>query len=135
MSQKEKEKYKKIEGYFTTTGYIEPTTLKQALNSPEKEAWLKAVHNELRQLIQMGTFKAIDRTKIQKSNRIPLTIKWVFKRKIDKNGNISKYKARLVVRGFEQKYGIDYFETFATGAKPTTWRLLLALAAYYDLEV
>jgi transposase len=121
--------------YANTDGYIEPKTLKQALNSPEREYWLKAVHEELKQIIRKGTFKAVDKLKVAKSNRIPLTVKWVFKRKIDKNGNIDKYKARLCVRGFKQKYGVDYFETFALGAKPATWRILFALAAYYDWEI
>jgi len=59
----------------------------------------------------------------------------VFKTKLDKNGFIDKYKARWVAKGFQQKYGIDYIETFSNTVKPMVFRALFALAAFKDLEI
>ena len=59
----------------------------------------------------------------------------MFKTKRGKIGEILKYKARLCFRGDRQKYGIDYQLVFAPTVKYQTLRTLLALAAYYDLEI
>ena len=58
---------------------------------------------------------------------------WKIKRKAD--GTVDRYKARLVAQGFSQKQGIDYTEAFAPVAKMSSIRLLLAWAAYQDLEI
>lgn len=63
----------------------------------------------------------------------PLKTKWVFRIKPNEDGKPSKYKARLVVKGFLQKYGIDYEETFAPVAKLTTIRIVLAVGVQTGL--
>ena len=51
------------------------------------------------------------------------------------DGTIDKYKARLVVKGFRQKEGLDYFDTYSLVTRITSIRLLIALAAIYSLEI
>jgi len=67
--------------------------------------------------------------------RKPVSCKWVFKIKQGVNGEVERYKARLVARGFTQTYGVDYNETFAPVAKFTSIRCILALAALEDMEI
>jgi hypothetical protein len=59
----------------------------------------------------------------------------VLRKKFGPDGHIRRHKARLVIRGFEQTYGIDYFATFASVVRYTTLRALLAKAAAESLEV
>ena len=110
----------------------EPNTLKQALKTLEADQWLQAMLKELRQLLQKGTFRFVRRSLLKKR---PITCRWVLKRKLNQKGQVSKYKARLVTRGFQQVPGVDYTETFASTSIPPTWRILLALAALLDWEI
>ena len=61
--------------------------------------------------------------------------KWVFKKKLNATGNVEKYKARLVVKGYSQVEGIDFGEIFSTVAKLTSIRVILYLTTTFDLEV
>ena len=51
------------------------------------------------------------------------------------DGSIDKFKARLVIQGFKQRHGIDYFDTYAPVARISTIRLLIALASIHDLVI
>jgi hypothetical protein len=55
--------------------------------------------------------------------------KWVYKVKHNSNGSISRYKVRLVAKGYAQTHGIDYEETFAPLAKMATMRVVITVAA------
>ena len=58
--------------------------------------------------------------------------KWVYKTKHDSQGNIERYKARLVAKGFMQRERIDYNETFSPVSCKVSFRIIMALVAYYD---
>ena len=59
----------------------------------------------------------------------------VYRQKVNKKGKIIKLKARLMIHGFLQVEGINYFDTFASITIPLTWRILLALAVINDWEI
>ena len=62
-------------------------------------------------------------------------LKWVFRNKLDKEGNVVRNKARLVVKGYFQQEGIDYEETFAPVARLEAVRIFLAYAAHKNFDV
>ena len=64
-----------------------------------------------------------------------ISCKWIFKKKYYLNDSIDKYKARLVIRDFNQNKGVDYFDTYSLVTKIATIRTLIALAAIHDLVV
>ncbi|GKB02969.1 zinc finger, CCHC-type containing protein, partial [Tanacetum coccineum] len=65
----------------------------------------------------------------------PLGCKWIFKRKLKVDGTIENFKERLVIQGFRQKSGIDYFDTYALVARISTIRLLIAMASIHNLII
>ena len=65
----------------------------------------------------------------QPEDRKIIGLKWVFRTKLNVDGSVNKHKARLVVKGYAQIFGVDYFDTFAPVARLDTIMLLLALVA------
>ena len=61
--------------------------------------------------------------------------KWIYKIKHAADGSIEKYKARFVARGFSQKEGIDYEETFAPVVRYTSIRTIIALASMMKMDL
>ncbi|GJR67773.1 retrotransposon protein, putative, ty1-copia subclass [Tanacetum coccineum] len=65
----------------------------------------------------------------------PLGYKWIFKNKMKADGTIDKYKARLVIKGYRQREGLYYFDSYSPVTRITSIRMVLAIAALKKLEV
>ncbi|CAI7780392.1 unnamed protein product, partial [Closterium sp. NIES-53] len=104
----------------------EPATVQQALGGEHREKWREAMDKELKVLQQRNTWKVVPIGVAQ--NKTILTGKWVFCVKTKADGTIDKFKARWVVRGFDQEHGRDFTETFAPVSRHTSLRILLAVA-------
>jgi hypothetical protein len=109
----------------------EPTSLREAMQSPEWPQWLQAAREEIDSIHAAGTWTLAPLPPDRKA----IGCKFVWKRKYRADGTIERYKARLVAKGYSQQEGIDFDETFAPVVKFSAIRVLLALAAYYDLEI
>ncbi|KAJ8107603.1 hypothetical protein ONZ43_g6683 [Nemania bipapillata] len=103
----------------------------EALRDPNSKEWLEGMKVEHQSLVDNETWTLVPRTK----DMHVLRGKWVYKLKRGPNNEITRFKARWVVRGFEQIEGIDYFETFASVVKPMSYKILFAMAAAWDLEI
>jgi hypothetical protein len=100
------------------------------LKHPFKNEWIGACDIEYQQLNHMNTWTPVPKNSIDQAEVLPL--KWVFKYKFDDQGFLSKFKARICVRGDLQP--ISSLETRATTLAARTLRTILALAAAFDLE-
>lgn len=109
----------------------EPATMKEALSGPHGAEWQAAIKSEYDSLIQNGTW----RLEPLPAGRKPVTCKWVFKTKLNPDGSVARYKARLVARGFSQRAGLDYQETFSPVVRFTSIRVLMSFVAQNDLVV
>ena len=80
---------------------------------------------EYRLIINNDIWEVVTRSK----NKSVVSSKWIYKTKHSADGSIEKYKARFVARGFTQKEGINYEETFAPIARYTSIRTIFSLAS------
>ena len=61
--------------------------------------------------------------------------KWIFRKKLKLDGSIDKFKAKHVAKGFKQTTNLDFFDTFSLVTRTTSIRLLIAIAAIFDLKI
>lgn len=109
----------------------EPKTYNEAIHAAENKHWTHAMNEEYDALVKNRTWTLVKPPTGQKI----IDNRWVFKVKQNTDGSIERYKARLVVRGFTQEYGIDYQETFSPVVKFTSIRSILALAAANKMKL
>jgi hypothetical protein len=103
----------------------EPESYTEAMRGPEASKWREAMAAE------MANHQANQTWVLGKppTDAKVIPLRWVFKRKLDSAGAVSSYKARVVVKGFHQREGLDYDEVFAPTARLDSVRALLATAA------
>ena len=99
-------------------------TQKEAYSGPDKDKYVEAEHLELKGLDAHGTFEET----YCPPGRTPITCRWVYDLKRDKEGKVVLYKARLVVHGFKQIAGIDFQKTFSSTAQLRTFRFVVSIA-------
>jgi hypothetical protein len=109
----------------------EPQNIEEALTCENSKEWECAVREEYDSILTNNTWTLVPLP----AGRKPISCKWVFKIKQGTNGEVERYKARLVARGFTQTYGVDYNKTFALVTKFTSIHCILALAALEDMEI
>ncbi|RVW59737.1 Retrovirus-related Pol polyprotein from transposon TNT 1-94 [Vitis vinifera] len=94
----------------------DPTTYDDAVRS---EKWRLAMNQEIEAIERNNTWELTDLPSGGKT----IGVKWIFKTKLNENGEVDKYKARLVAKGYSQQYGMDYVEVFAPVARLETIRI------------
>ncbi|GJZ14676.1 retrovirus-related pol polyprotein from transposon TNT 1-94 [Tanacetum coccineum] len=107
---------------------VEPKTYKDALT---QSCWIEAMQEELNEFECLEVWELVPRL----DKVMVITLKWIYKVKLDELGGILKNKARLVARGYRQEEGIDFEESFAPVARLEAIRIFLAFAAHMNMVV
>src|SRR3954463_16289746 len=107
----------------------EPTNYEEEMMSLDSAKWLEAMKSEMRSMYENKVWTLIDLP----NDRRAIKIKWIFKRKTDANNSVTIYKARIVAKGFRQVQGVDYDESFSLVSMLKSVRIMLAIAAFYEI--
>ncbi|GJU83198.1 putative ribonuclease H-like domain-containing protein [Tanacetum coccineum] len=107
---------------------VEPKNYKDALT---QACWIEAMQEELHEFERLEVWEFVP----PPDKAFVITLKWIYKVKLDELGGILKNKARLVARGYCQEEGIDFEESFAPVARLEAIRIFLAFAAHMNMVV
>ena len=107
----------------------EPTNYEEAMMSLDSVKWLKAMKSEMRSMYENKVWTLVDLP----NDRRAIKNKWIFKRKTDADSSVTIYKARIVAKGFRQVQGVDYNEIFSLVLMLKSVRIMLAIAAFYEI--
>ncbi|GJV59869.1 retrovirus-related pol polyprotein from transposon TNT 1-94 [Tanacetum coccineum] len=107
---------------------IEPKTYKEALTH---SCWIEVMQEELNEFERLEVWELVP----PPDKVMVITLKWIYKVKLDELGGILKNKARLVAHGCRQEEGIDFEESFALVARLEAVRIFLVFAAHMNMTV
>ncbi|RVW22327.1 Retrovirus-related Pol polyprotein from transposon TNT 1-94 [Vitis vinifera] len=120
-----------VDDYVLLTDGGEPESYVEAMEDENKMKWVDAMQDEMESLHENHSFELV---KLPKGKRA-LKNRWVYRVKQEEHTSQPRYKARLVVKGFNQKKGIDFDEIFSPVVKMSSIRVVLGLTASLDLEI
>ncbi|GJW94380.1 retrovirus-related pol polyprotein from transposon TNT 1-94 [Tanacetum coccineum] len=108
------------------------TNVHSNYEEPLKEScWIEAMQEELNKFERLEVWELVPHP----DHVMIITLKWIFKVKLDEMGGVLKNKARLVARGYHQEEGIDFEESFALAARLEAIRIFIAYDAYMNMIV
>ncbi|GJT87559.1 integrase, catalytic region, zinc finger, CCHC-type containing protein [Tanacetum coccineum] len=107
---------------------VEPKTYKDALT---KSCWIEAMQEELNEFESLEVWELVPRP----DKVMVITLKWIYKVKLDELGGILKNKARLVARGYRQEEEINFEESSAPVARLEAVRIFLVFVAHMNMTV
>ena len=111
--------------------FISSTEPKNPKEASTYDYWIIAMQEELNQFERNNVWELVPRP----NNQSVIGTKWIYKYKVDEQGNITRNKARLVAQGYNQEEGIDFEETFAPVARLEAIRILLAFACFHNFKL
>ncbi|GJU02064.1 retrovirus-related pol polyprotein from transposon TNT 1-94 [Tanacetum coccineum] len=101
------------------------------MDSKVAELWIEDIAEELYEFERLKVWELVP----PPDKAFVITLKWIYKVKLDELGGILKNKARLVARGYRQEEGIDFEESFAPVARLEAIRIFLVFAAHMNMVV
>ena len=107
----------------------EPTNYEEAIMSLDSVKWLDAVKSEMGSMYENKVWTLIEFP----DDRWVIKNKWIFKRKTYADSSVTIYKARIVAECFRQVQGVDYDEIFSLVSMLKSVRIMLAIAAFYEI--
>eukprot|EP00253_Pinus_taeda_P010027 PITA_10027 len=107
---------------------VEPSSFQEAT---QHQVWVDAMVEEYNSIMTNNVWEVVSRPE----DRLVVGSRWIYKIKYAANGSVGKYKARFVAKGYAQKEGIDYEETFASVARYTSIGSVIFLAAQMGWEI
>lgn len=129
-TSKEVKKPKRFSNYVALMTKLideEPSTYEEGAS---QKVWKEAMNEEYQLVMKNDAWEIVPRLE----DKSVVTSKWIYKIKHAVDGSIDKYKARLMARGFSQKEGEDYNESFAPVARYTSIRSIISLVASWELH-
>ncbi|KAL0457693.1 UNVERIFIED_CONTAM: Retrovirus-related Pol polyprotein from transposon RE2 [Sesamum latifolium] len=120
-------------GFMGLTSQLDndPKTYREIMLDIDSDKWLEAMKSEMDSMGSNQVWTLIDPPKGAR----PVGCKWVYKRKLGADWEVTAFKARLVAKGYTQQPGVDFEGTYSPVAMAKSIRILLAIAAWYDYEI
>jgi hypothetical protein len=134
-------RYRTLENLFNTTEEVDPAYSDVCLLTADEPAtFAEAEKDKMWQAAMMEEMVSIEMNQTWQLTQLPpghhaIGLKWVFKLKKDSNGDVVKWKARVVAKGYVQRQGVDFDEVFAPVARMESVCVMIALAAHHGWPV
>jgi hypothetical protein len=101
------------------------------MRRPDADLWYTAAKEEIQAHVDNGTWTLVQLPPGAKA----IGSRWIFKIKRNEDGSVERYKGRIVAKGYSQRPGVDFDETYAPTTKWAALRAIFAIAALEDLEL